>query len=193
MNLERAGAYRTGGAIRSRGVFPCKDGYVSVIFTGKGFMSPMIRWMEEEGVTPETMALGDWDSWNPGELSARGDEGLAELRALEQHIEDFLVTKTKVELFQRALEHRILLAPCNTIQDICESPHLEARDFWTQMHHPDLDASLTYTGPFIKFSETPIHTRHLPPRLGQHNYEVFVTELGLAEDRLTQLQAQGVI
>jgi len=139
------------------------------------------------------LALGDWDSWNPGELSARGDEGLAELRALEQHIEDFLVTKTKVELFQRALEHRILLAPCNTILDICENPHLEARDFWTQMYHPDLDASLTYTGPFIKFSETPIHTRHLPPRLGQHNYEVFVTELGLAEDRLTQLQAQGVI
>ncbi len=193
VNLERAGAYRTGGAVRSRGVFPCKDGYVSVVFNGSGFISPMVRWMEEEGVTPEFMALGNWDSWTPGELSARGDEGLAELRALEQHIGEFLITKTKVELFQRALEHRILLAPCNTVQDIWESPQLKARGFWTQMHHPDLDASLTYTGPFIKFSETPIRTRHLAPRLGQHNYEVFVTELGLAEDRMTQLQAQGVI
>ena len=103
------------------------------------------------------------------------------------------MTKTKAELYERAITDRILLAPCNTIEDLVESRQLQARDFWLEVYHPEFEASLSYPGSFIKLSETPIQTNRRAPLIGEHNEEIYVGELGLTRKHLAQLKAQMVI
>ena len=106
-------------------------------------------------------------------MAAQGEEGARDLQTVEDHFSRFFLTKTKAELFQRAFTDRILIAPCNNVQDILEDPQLQARGFWTAVHHPTLDRTLTYPGAYIKLSETPIVYRRPAPAIGEHNNEVF--------------------
>ena len=177
INAERGGAYLRLGPVTVRAVFPCKDGYVSALviggLLGGSSTKALVVWMDEEGSAPDFMKERDWTAWVIPEVFAQGEEGERDIRAVEKHVTDFFTTKTKAEIFDRALTSRILVAPCNTVQDIWENPQLKARDFWTDVPHPELDAVLTYPGPYIKLSETPIRARRRAPLIGEHNDEVF--------------------
>lgn len=197
VNLERAGAYRKMGFLTRRAIFPCSDGYVSVApfggVLGAGSIEALVRWMDEEGAAPAFMKDRDWYSWDVAAHLAQGEEGLKDLQSVEQHVGDFLASKTKAELYERAIADKILLAPCNTLQDVRKSPQLEARGFWVDMYHSELNTSLTYLGPYIKLSETPIKTRRRAPLIGEHNDDIYIGELGLTVDQMAQLKAQGII
>ncbi|MFQ5874912.1 MAG: CoA transferase, partial [Dehalococcoidia bacterium] len=196
-SIERAGSSRKFGFLVIRNVFPCKDGHVSALIVGgvlgASSTSALVRWMDEEGMAPDFMKQRDWAAWDFAALAGQGEEGVKDIQAVESHVSGFFLTKTKAELYERAITDRILLAPCNTIQDLVESPQLRAREFWVDVYHPELDASLTYPGPHVKFSETPIQARRRAPLIGEHNKEVYIGELGLTEGHLGQLKTRGVI
>ncbi|MEU1543822.1 formyl-CoA transferase, partial [Actinacidiphila glaucinigra] len=44
----------------------------------------------------------------------------------------------------------------------------------------------------LKLSDSPT-TIHRSPLLGEHNHDIYTTELGIQEDELAGLKAQGVI
>ncbi len=180
-NMERAGAFRRrprvhGPPLKLRVVHPCKDGFITAMIIGGGrgiaSMVPLIRWMEEDGVAPDFMQGRDWTTWDMDELIARGDVGAEEIQTVHDEIDKFILTKTKAELYDRALRDRFLLAPCNTAQDIAEDPQLQAREFWPEVYHPELDDPVTYLGPYIKLGESPINARRRAPLIGEHNDEV---------------------
>ena len=180
-NMERAGAYRRlprvdGPPIKIRAVHECKDGFVTSMINGgrraNSSMIPLVTWMEEEGVCPGFMQGRDWTTWEMDELLARGDEGAQEIEAVYGALDDFILSKTKAELYDRALSHRFLLAPCNTPKDIYEDPQLRARDFWPSLYHSELDESLTYLGPYLKLGESPMTIRRRAPLIGEHNAEI---------------------
>ncbi len=108
-------------------------------------------------------------------------------------IDAFLLTKTKAELFEAAVEKGMLLAPCNTVKDVLESPQLKARNFWEPVKHPELDDVLTYPGAPVKMTETPWKIHRRAPLIGEHNEEVYLKELGLSREELALLKANGVI
>ena len=197
VNVERAGAYRKMGFLTRRAIFPCKDGYVSVApfggVLGGGSIEALVRWMDEEGAAPAFMKERDWYSWDVAAHLAQGEEGLKDLQSVEKHVGDFLASKTKAELYERAIADRILLAPCNTLQDVRKSPQLEARGFWVDVYHPELNTSLTYLGPYIRLSETPIKATRRAPLIGEHNDEIYVGELGLTRAQMAQIKGQGII
>lgn len=72
-------------------------------------------------------------------------------------------------------------------------PQLEARRFFQVMKHPHT-GDTRYPGFPAIFSafERDLH-RSPPPTLGQHNREVLQTELGLEDDAIDQLEADGII
>ncbi len=180
-NMERAGAYRRlprvdGPRLKLRAVHRCKDGFVTSMISGgrraRSSMIPLTDWMEEEGVCPEFMRGRDWTTWEMDELLALGDEGAREVEAVYGALDDFILTKTKAELYDRALSHRFLLAPCNTSKDMYEDPQLRSRDFWHTLNHPELEESLTYLGPYLKLGESPMTIRRRAPLIGEHNAEI---------------------
>ena len=91
------------------------------------------------------------------------------------------------------MQRRILLFPVASLQDIIDNPQLEARDYIQDITHPELGDTLTFLGPFIQSSAAPLHYRRFPPKIGEHNAEIYRDELGLQQQELVRLREVGVI
>jgi benzylsuccinate CoA-transferase BbsE subunit len=192
---------RTGGClvIPNTGVnqyiyFKCKDGYINIMLQGgtEPFLTSsgnLVKWMTEEGMAPDWLQKLDWAvDYNAATM---GQEIADRVRA---SVENFTLTKTKNELYiEGSIKRGILLAPVNNTKDISEDLQLEARVFWREMEHPELNATLAYCGPFIKMSGTPIEYKRRAPLIGEHNKEIYIGELGISEEKLNFLKNKRII
>jgi crotonobetainyl-CoA:carnitine CoA-transferase CaiB-like acyl-CoA transferase len=62
-----------------------------------------------------------------------------------------------------------------------------------KVEHPELGNSLSYCGPFVKMSETPLKIKRRPPLIGEHNEEVYEEELHFRREELLFLKQSHVI
>ena len=170
-NVERNGAFRSRGHISLRQVFGCRDGYLSVVASGRTLRA-LTEWMEEEGTAPGWLLEIDWDDWNPGAINEDDLDGIDQFNRVQSQMEDFLASKFKNDVYLRAIERKMLLAPCQTVRDISGSIQLEARGFWRELEYPELKRNLTHLGPFINMNESPIQIRRRAPGIGEHNGEI---------------------
>jgi crotonobetainyl-CoA:carnitine CoA-transferase CaiB-like acyl-CoA transferase len=186
------------GGTTMRMCFPCKDGYIYCHIWGgadPGFINSnqeLINWMDEEGMAPDWLKKFDFmrdyaaEKLTP-ELSNRVNEPFIK----------FFSTKTKQELFDRAIKHRIILAPVNDTKDVLEDPnlasHLADREFWNVVEHPELSDSLLYPGFPIRMSGTPSKIRRRAPFIGEHNNQIYKGELGFSKEGLIFLKQAKVI
>jgi crotonobetainyl-CoA:carnitine CoA-transferase CaiB-like acyl-CoA transferase len=108
-------------------------------------------------------------------------------------VERFLMSHTKAELFEGAVKRRILLFPVATVSDIVQNTQLQARGYFRQVTHPELGTPISYPGPFVRASATPIHLHRFAPTLGQHNAAIYCDDLGLTREELVRLHEAGVI
>lgn len=182
------------GAIRVPLVWPCKDGLVSCVFlfgSALGvFTRKLIDFIYSQGACTEAMKNTDWIGYGAKLLS--GEEPMEGYARNQAVLGEFLKSKTKVELFEMARENNLLIAPIATIDDVRANPQFIARNYWQKVEHPD-GLSLIYPGPFARFSSQPIKYRRRPPRLGEHNREIYLGELGLREDEFDDLARRRVI
>ena len=145
--------------------------------------------MRREAALPA--ALQDWD-W--ATLPARmetGEIGPDHVAAARAAVADFLALHTKRELGEMAMANKILMAPCNTMSDLLESPHLAFRELFAAVGESEVRRTLPWAfakGPVGMFAEP-----RGAPGLGQHNAEVYGDLLGLSADRLDALRVEGVI
>ena len=84
-----------------------------------------------------------------------------------------------------------MIAPVNTMQDIATDDQLIERGFWQELAHDELNASMTYCGPFARLSETPLTTRRRPPLGGEHNAEVYTESSTSGRNHWRRSSAQG--
>ena len=175
-NLERAGGAKQQAAGVSRTVYACKDGYLSGVIgggtAGGNSMITLVKWLDSEGYATEAMRSRDWPRWDMyAALSMPGPEA-EELLDAQARVAAFFATKTKAEIYERAIADSIIVAPCNTVKDIWESPQLKARKYWVEMDQPGV-GKVAFPGPYVKLSEAPITLRTPAPSIGQHAAEVF--------------------
>ena len=178
-NVYRGGAVRAYGNLTTRWVYSCKDGTLSALALGgtvsAGSMHALVAWMDEEGYATKEMVERDWATQDLQQLIMAGpdDPAVVEFLDVQERVQRFFSTKTKQELFDRAIRDSIMLAPCQTVQDIRESPQLAAREYWHSMAPAVGRDALDFPGPYIKLSETPIEVVRRAPSVGEHNDEVF--------------------
>ena len=162
-------------------LFPCKDGYVRYS-AGRGW-EEMVSWMASEGMA--------------GDLEEPRWQNVMERRAGEAHINEvlvaFLLTHTKAEIYREAVKRRLAFGPSNTAGELVSDPHLNARDFFVDVEHPELGQTFRYPGPPVRLTETPWAVEKRAPLRGEHNQEIYVQRLGLSPDEVTKLQKQGAI
>ena len=196
-NVERNGAYNKNGDLDVLAIFPCKDGYVSYTLAGgmHGFrMEGLVRWMDEEGFTPDVMKEMDWEKWGGWDVDgAPGEKEQQEINTVVEYIRRFFMTKTREELFDGAIQEKVLLAPCNAVDDVLGDVQLRARGYWLKADTPGHEQPLRYAGRYISMPECPISFRRRAPGVGEHNREVFVDELGLGEEEFESMRESGVI
>jgi benzylsuccinate CoA-transferase BbsE subunit len=193
--------HRLGGSmyVPSTGVsqqiyFKCQDGYIMILVQGgtEPFISSssrLVKWMEEANLAPDWLRKLDWKV--DYDASTMG-QAIAD--RVGETVELFTLTRTKNELYQEgAIKRQILLAPVSTTEDISQDLQLKSRSYWVKVNHPDLTRDITYCGPFIKMSETPLKIRRPAPHIGEHNIEIYRDEINLSQNELISLKARGII
>jgi crotonobetainyl-CoA:carnitine CoA-transferase CaiB-like acyl-CoA transferase len=99
---------------------------------------------------------------------------------LQQAIERFDLD----ELLQRFDTHEAAVAPVNNVAQIFADPHYAARGNITAVNDAELGGPLRMQNVVGTFSRTPGAIRSTGPKLGAHNREVLVDELGFTEEEL---------
>jgi len=190
--IVRQGSYRqTGNATFMRITWPCKDGFVNFQFSGGASsgqsVNNFVRWMADEGMGDAYMEGLDFKTLGYGTVTKEM------LDRIVPPVAHFLMQHTKQQLFEGAIERRVLLFPVASLQDIRENPQLDARNFFEEVRHPEIEVPLTMLGPFVRASATPLVRRNVAPRIGQHNTEIYELELGLARSDMVRLRSAGAI
>lgn len=102
-------------------------------------------------------------------------------------------TRTAAAAVEELLAVGVPAAPVVPPHRLAEIESLVARQFYETVHHPVAGSMRVPKFP-IRFSSGPEVWNHSPaPCLGQHNREVLVDVLGLSDDDVRRLEADGVI
>ncbi len=191
--VERGGAYIRWQSSIGAGqkiMYECQDGYFTFAVYGGGIGATsnpaLVEWMKEENAAPEFLLEKDWETLDMAMVTQEEFDQFADAFG------NFFKRFTKAELLSEFYKRGILGYPVSTAKDILNSPQLEARDFWVNMEHPELGATIKYPGAFVKMSETPLRLRGRAPLIGEHNEEVY-TEFGYSREDLGILKQAGVI
>ena len=152
--------------------WPCKDGHVAITYLFGAAIGPftarLMQWAYEEGHCDEATRDKDWLNYTL--LLLTGQEPISEYLRLLRVVESLAVTKTKAELFEAALERRLLIVPVSTMADLAANEQLAAREYWREVERNG--RSLRFPGPFARLSGSPIEYRRPAPLLGEHTSEV---------------------
>lgn len=189
------------------GTYECADGHVYLMIGVPGFGAPisvLIQWMAEEGMAGD-LTSPEWQDvfsrldlrllvqlYQGADVSA-AQEWLPRFRHVDGIIERFVRTKRKQELYEEGQRRGLLVAPVNTPRDVLDNRQLNERGFFVTVEHPELGAAIRYPGPPYRLNGTPARIWRRPPRIGEHNREVYLDELGLTEAELASLAGAGVI
>ena len=174
-----------------RSLFRCRDGFIAFFILG-GISAArtnraLVEWMDSEGMANEYLRSIDWSEFDFATVTQE------EITKIESYIEKFFLAHTKAEIFEGAKERHIILQPLLTIPELLHNQQLEARKFWQEVEHPELGDKVTYPGPFVKLSETPLGPDRRAPSIAEHNKEIYLGELGFSWQDIEVLQQEGVI
>jgi benzylsuccinate CoA-transferase BbsF subunit len=111
---------------------------------------------------------------------------------LEALISSVTATRDRLELVSALRSRGVPAAPVNDSSDILGDPDLAAREYWTTVSHPVI-GELTIARPPFRFAGQSSPVLRRPPLLGEHTAEVAKGILGLPDEEIEQLVAEGVM
>lgn len=123
--------------------------------------------------------------------SSHGARGAnqVELDALVERWTETLTTREVLDLMD---QHGVPAGLIYRAPEMLDDPHFKARDAIVTVPHPDFgDLRMQNVAP--KLSATPGGIRAPSPAMGQHNEEVYLKLLGIAQEEYAKLQADKVI
>ena len=127
------------------------------------------------------------------------DERFADNRARTAHsaeidaiFQEWIETRTRSEVLAAFAEAEAAAAPVYDVRDAFDDLHFEARGNLAPVSDPDL-GEIRMQNVTPKLSRTPGSIRHAGPRLGQHTELILRDWLGIKQEELAVLEANGVI
>jgi CoA:oxalate CoA-transferase len=107
-------------------------------------------------------------------------------------LEHWSKTKTKEEVSDEFVSRGVAAGPVQTAEDLLNCNQLKHRNMLQTINDP-IVGDLIYPGNPVKFSNIPEPVFTPAPRLGEHTNVVLSNLLGINEERLQQLKAEGII
>ena len=111
---------------------------------------------------------------------------------LDQLVAEWIAAHDRDEVIETFLGARIPVAPVNTVADIVDDPHVQARGDIVTVDDADV-GPVRMVAPLARLSATPAEIRWAGPALGAHTDEVLEEWLALTDDEVVRLREQGVI
>ena len=106
-------------------------------------------------------------------------------------LQRYLITKTKSETVAEFLKARLPVSAVRTYAEAAADPHVKERGMLEEIELED-GSIAPIVGPAAKLSRTPARIQAAAPTLGLDNVAI-LKELGLDEDAMAALRAEGVI
>ncbi|MGB5756695.1 MAG: CoA transferase [Acidimicrobiales bacterium] len=154
----RAGNRRT--LSRPFGIYPCSDGYVSILVLMPRHWEAIAQWIHEacdnESIIDPVFA----------DMNVRGET----MELVDSWVEELTTSMTLLEFFQEGQRRGIPITPVNTIATLRADPHLDAVGFWEETDLPG-GGSAAIPGPPFRTNADWWHLGRAP-RLGEHNHEI---------------------
>jgi crotonobetainyl-CoA:carnitine CoA-transferase CaiB-like acyl-CoA transferase len=114
--------------------------------------------------------------------------------ALRPAIEGWAASLTKLEACEALAAAGIAAGPCLTAEEVVHDPHVAARDMLVEMPRPDgVDQPVLTPGNPVRLSRVARGPETRVPWLGEHTGEVLRKDLGLSDEELDCLRAEGVV
>ncbi|HKD67668.1 MAG TPA: CoA transferase [Candidatus Binataceae bacterium] len=133
-----------------------------------------------------------------GRSELAGDERFASPRARAKNNEE--LSGILNEWTARHTKHEVMKilgsagVPCGAVlntMELLDNPHLRERKMIVDIEHP-VRGKISIPGCPVKLEDSPAEVKSAP-LLGQHNAEVYQQMLGLNQQQLEDLKAQGII
>jgi CoA:oxalate CoA-transferase len=178
-------AQRTGNLVPRLapfGVFPTRDGFVSISAPTDAFAAAVLRALQLEALAGDVrFATRDGRAAHADELHTTIAARTAELPT--------------AHVVARLTAAGAPCAPVRTPAEAVNDPLVRARGEVVPLEHPDLGdvAGLATGGVPIVFSASTTGFARPAPRVGEHNADVYGGLLGYSDARLAQLAADGVV
>jgi formyl-CoA transferase len=181
---DRKGVVRqpTGGALPGivpSNTYACTDGRIVIGANSTRLFIALMKLIGRNDLADDaTLATND------------GRSGRAEM--LDRAIEAWTSTRPCAEALEALRGAEVPSGPINTIADIADDPHVNAREMMPQLPLPSGDM-LRVPAVVPKLSRTPPGSRWLGPELGEHNLQVYGERLGYSREKLEALRESEVI
>lgn len=156
VHRERSGNRRDLG--RPFGLYPCKDGFVSIIVLMPRHWTAMAQWVSES--TGNESIIEEVFVDNAVRVEAKD--------LIDDWVEELTTQGTRLELFEEGQRRGIPITPVNTIDALVDNPHLDAADYWTTTQLQD-GTEVTIPGAPFR-SSSPWWSIAPAPRLGEHTH-----------------------
>ena len=121
----------------------------------------------------------------------KGSERARHADELDEAVGDWISERTTEEVVEAFEEANAAITPIYNIEDIMQDPQYQALDSIITVEDPEL-GPIKMQNVLFRLSETPGEVKWSGPQLGEHNEEVY-GELGIDEERLEELKAEGVV
>ncbi|MCS5669407.1 MAG: CoA transferase [Dehalococcoidia bacterium] len=162
-------------------------GYINTTRSGSNLTPARIRvlgeWMDGYGLA---QVLLDEKYQDPAVVEESGQH-------FADVLKNFFANMPLVEAYEGGQELNFPWGAIRTMEEIMGDPHLQDRDFFVSVEHPELEREFTYPGPAAIYNASPWSISRRAPLIGEHNQEIFVGELGLQQADLEELKNSGVI
>lgn len=111
---------------------------------------------------------------------------------LDEIIGEWMRNHNSEEIIKTLRSHDAIVELVHDTEKIFENPHYKERDNIVEVEDKDL-GNVKMQGIIPKFSKTPGSIESTGPKLGEHNEEIYRDELGLDEEKLSDLEENGII
>jgi benzylsuccinate CoA-transferase BbsF subunit len=150
------------------------------------------------------ISIHDDDEWrrlrtalgSPGWACEPALDGVAGRRAaeamLEERIAEWTRARTREEVVAVLRDARVHVAPVNDMSDVFRDEQLVHRRAFRPLEHPVIGRH-SVPGPSFVLPATPDRVACPAPLLGQHNREVLCGILGLDDEEIARLEAEGAL
>ena len=160
-------------------VFKASDGYI-YLHAGTNPLFPRLC----KAMGREDLAADQRFANIPGRM--------ANIEELEQAVQAWVGAGTIESIGEELTRAGIPWGPVSTIGDVIASPQIAAREMMVEVQHPTLGA-LKLPGIPVKLGTTPGSIRKAPPLVGEDTDAVYREVLGMDDDTIARLRADGAI
>lgn len=163
------------------GVRPCRDGYVNILGAWNR-LPRLLRLIGREDLLD-----------HPGINAPMGTEPQDLVDAVEGSYAEWLAPLSKHEAVEAAQAGGLLAGSVNTVADLLQDPHFQARGVWDTVDHPET-GPLRYPGRPFLLTRSPRRSQQRAPLLNEHADERETSWAApVAPDRVTPTKASTAL